>query len=103
MKIPKTINILGKKIRIKKISSWKGHDDVSEQMVGRYYPDTQTIYIYTKWPLQVQFEFLLHEINHVIMFITGINQTMNLQLEECIAQSFASVYSDLIKLKWKTK
>ena len=60
-----------------------------------------TIYIYTKYSQQTQFEFLLHEINHVVMFLTGINQTMNLQLEECIAQSFATVYADLIKHNWK--
>ena len=100
IKIPKEISVIGKKIRVKRIKNWKGHEDISGREVGRYYPDTSTIYLSTAYSDQVQFEFLLHEINHVIMFYTGINQTMNLQLEECIAQSFSSFYADLIRNPW---
>ncbi len=103
MKIPNSINVLGKKVRIKKIKSWRGHPGIPEsgRMVGRYYPDTQTIYIDTNFNNQTQLQFLLHEINHAIMDVVGIDQTLTLEMQETIAQSFASFYSDWFELELK--
>lgn len=91
-----SINVLGVKVRIKKVKSWRGHKDVSETLAGRYYPDTQTIYINTNYRKDVQKQFLLHEINHCIMYISGIDQNMSLDLQEVIAQTFASFYKGII-------
>lgn len=90
-----SINVLGVNVRVKRIKTWKGHKDVPTGLVGRYYPDTQTIYICTSHSKDVQKQFLLHEINHVIMYITGIDQNISLDLQEVIAQSFASFYKGL--------
>lgn len=97
MKIPSKINVMGRVVTIKKVKNWEGHKSTSETLAGRYYPDTQTIYINTSFSIQTQKHFLLHELNHVVLYITGINQNMSLDLEECIAQSFASFYSGLLK------
>lgn len=96
MNIPKMINVMGTKVTIKKIKKWDGHKDVPENLVGRYYPDSQTIYINSKWPKVTQERFLLHELNHALMHIVGIDQNMGLDLQEVIAQSFASFYKDLV-------
>lgn len=93
MKFPKFIEILGVKINIKPIKSWKGHKDVPEGLVGRYYPDTRTIYINTTFDEFTQKQFFYHEVNHAIMYLTGINQNISLDLEETIAQTFATFYA----------
>lgn len=98
MRIPNHIMVMGKKIKIKKVKSWDGHIDASKFMVGRYYPDTKTIYISINYNIQTQYQFLLHEINHVIMDIVGIDQNITLDLQECIAQSFATFYFDWARL-----
>ena len=93
----KSLDILGHKVRIKYVSSWNGHKDIPSGLIGRFYPDTGTIYILKTKPKEMQKHFLLHEINHAIMFYTGIGQSISLELEEVIAQSFASFYKGFIK------
>ena len=93
----KSVNVLGHKVRIKYISSWSGHKEAHEKLVGRFYPDTGTIYILKTLSKDIQQQFLLHEINHAIMFYTGIDQNISSDLEEVIAQSFASFYKGFLK------
>lgn len=100
LKIPRSINVAGKEIRIKKIKSWKGHPDITGKEVGRFYPDTRTIYINTNYSEDTQIHFIAHEINHVILFLNGCNQNMSLDLEECISQSVATFYYDYLRMAW---
>jgi len=83
---------MGEVVRVKKISCWKGHSGVPPGLIGRYYPDTRTIYICNKFNKATQELFFLHELNHAIMSIVGIDQNMSNDLQEVIAQTFASFY-----------
>lgn len=90
----KTIQVLGETVRIVKISSWKDHDNVEGDrfLVGRFYPDTLTIYINKNHSKECQERFLLHELNNAVLAIIGADQTLSLEMQEVLAQSFSSFY-----------
>lgn len=92
MKLPKNVPVMGEIIHVKAVKNWNGHKDVPGGLVGRFYPDSRKIYLNITYPENVVKRFLCHEINHAIMHITGIDQNMSLDLQEVIAQSFASFY-----------
>lgn len=89
MRLPKKITVLGCPVRIVYIKSWDGHKDAHENLVGRLYPDTMTIYINSNFSPPVQKKFLIHELGHAVLSVCGADQTLSPEMQEVIVQSYA--------------
>lgn len=83
--LPKFVDILGVrfKVRQEKGMAEKGYD-------GLCIPDKKIILIEASYTNREKWEILWHEQWHAFSTITGINQTMDKQAEEMIAQCFAT-------------
>lgn len=88
------LKILGQDITVRYIKNWDGHQGSSPTMAGRFYPSTMTIYIVSTMPKEAQRRMLLHELCHAVMFINGVSQTISLDHEESIAQTFSFALKD---------
>lgn len=95
MKLPTQVTIMGKKIKIKYV------DELPDDVHGLYHESTDLIEI--KWDEpDFMVRVLFHEMMHATLAIAGINQMLQLKLEESICAAFENLTS-VLKLDPKSK
>ncbi len=98
-KIPKSIQILGRKFKIKQISNLKYGQD---QVLGLCDYSNKAIYIEKDQTDKEKLDTLYHECVHAMLAISGIDQKLTDSENEIMCQLFTALYNDLIKaLKFK--
>ena len=100
MKIPKSINILGVKYKIKLQEMIESYGEI---VSGTCDTSRKIILICNTGQTEDDvFETFLHELNHAIYYETGLSFTsINADVEEIIVNQFAAVYMKLFKLSLK--
>ena len=91
MKLPKSIKIKGEVWKIKLVDNLHAPD--GDKVQGYCFTTGREIYIDKSLRGEQLSITYLHEINHAIMF--ELHLTLNLEVEEIIADGFASVYEKL--------
>lgn len=93
--MPKYVTILGRKIPIK-LATREQLDRIIPNAEGIWDGYNQIIYIYKAAPKHIQKYCLYHEIGHALLTFTGIDQTINPELQEIIVQSYATLIDDIV-------
>lgn len=96
--IPKSINILGKKIKIKtkadttlKFEDAEGAGAEDEEVSGYYSHDEGYIMINSSLSEDMQWVTLLHEMVHAVMGITGLSEVVTSDKEEAICRAMENL------------
>lgn len=97
MKLPKKIKILGREIKIKEVPTKELIELSGVNASGLYDHLSLKIYIAKDLPEKEKMLVLRHEFCHSVMFITGLSQVINGDVQEIICESFANAMSDLFK------
>ena len=93
MKIPKTINILGKKYKIKLLSDFN--------YVGLCDSETSTIYLNANQKDEDMLCTILHELIHAWQFRVGLNQAISKESLEVISEGISIVLCEVFDIKFK--
>lgn len=97
-KIPTSITILGKKIKIRKPK--KLVDQSGQELFGLFDHDKMTIYVSQSKGHDMNSTFF-HECIHAVLFISGHNETLEHEQEEAIVRVLEhALYPILGDLKW---
>lgn len=95
MRLPRSINVMGKEYKIIK--------DPTIEECGFLLEDAGTITINTSYPDDEILNTLVHELGHALFRRCGFNQGIQDQLEEAIVQSYANMITEIFTLKLKPK
>lgn len=91
--LPKSVNILGHRIKIKFIDS--------HEYAGMFDYDLNTIFISTNQSERQIEETFHHELRHCIQYHTGMTQTMSRDLMEIDAEMSSRIICDVIRRCYK--
>jgi hypothetical protein len=99
----KSLKILGKTVKIKRMSREKIAKVVGFSAHGCYDPIKSTIYIETesKEDLKFQTITMYHEICHAIMSVAGLDQVILPDLQEIICETFSNALVEIENQKSK--
>ena len=89
MRIKKSYDILGDKIRVKLIDT--------DEFAGRYDIQKKIIYININQSQEEMIRTFWHELVHCIQFQMGLNQAVSHELLEIMAETFSKVFYKIIK------
>lgn len=96
--MPKYVMIMGRKIPVKLVDQ-DVLDEMIEGSIGLYDCHTRCIYINKTLPKHIQKYTLYHELGHVIMDLTGLDQVIHRQVQEIICQSYATLIEDIRNMR----
>jgi Zn-dependent peptidase ImmA (M78 family) len=96
--MPKHVVVMGRKIPVKLVGQ-DILDKMIEGAIGLYDCHTRCIYINKTLPKHIQKYTLDHELGHVIMDLTGLDQVIHRQIQEIICQSYATLMEDIKKMR----
>lgn len=96
MKIPKSITILGRKIKISKVSPEILRQLSGIEASGLFDGDDLVIYLNRELSEREMLITLNHEFGHSLLNTVGISQVISPELAEIICDSFANGIFDLV-------
>lgn len=96
MRIPKQVSILGRKFKVKQVDP-KVIQRMHSRAIGLCDVYNQVIYLDKTLPQNAKERTYLHELAHGYMDTVGIDQTLNSNEIEILAQSLASFMYGIIK------
>lgn len=95
MKIPKSVNIFGKKIKLKR-------GDLGPNYLGMYYPDENMIVIGSQVKNEKELvHVVVHELMHAIFDRCSVNQVVSYPNEEMIVDMTTKCFIEMFDIKFK--
>lgn len=104
-RLPKTVSILGFNIKVVKISPDKLLELFNEDNpqpydvspMGCANIQTRTIYIANDLSAEIQMETLYHEIGHMLLHLSGLEQCIDPAIHEALVQLYAITFMGVQK------
>ena len=102
MRLPKILNIFGAEVQIIRVKEL--HDEKDEKVDGLFLPEHNIIKIESELNNDDTIHTLLHELFHAMIVRNSINQTtLSHDVEEILADTNATMITELFNLKFKRK
>lgn len=96
MTLPKSITILGRKIKIRIVTAKKLQSLTGIGSIGAFDGDNLIIYLNNELSNREMQITFFHECSHVFLNTVGLNQVISVKLAEVICESFANGIFDLV-------
>lgn len=97
MKIPKTVTILGRKFTVKVISKEVIEKEIGTGVMGGMNYTKKSILISNNMSKEDMYITYLHEVCHVGMYVTGLNQVIPSEMQEILCETLANTFFDVNK------
>lgn len=95
MSLPKSVNVLGKKIKISHKIPVKYKSEINkDNYLGLFFSELGQIWINDKCDDKTMNAILIHEICHAVLSRVGADLVISSEMNEVVCESMANFFSD---------